>query len=332
MKLILAPMEGLLDTYLREIITSIGGYDWCVSEFLRVTTRLIPPRVFYRSVPELLNGGVTRAGVPVYLQLMGNQPSVVAENATLAAELGAPGIDLNFGCPSPTVNGKGAGAILLNEPERVHQIVLAARKAVPSKIPVMAKIRLGYENTDNVLDVVQGIEAAGADMITVHARTSADRYKAPARWEWFARIRQVIDTPVIANGDIVDIDSFRQCQSVSDCKHFMIGRASVRHPFLARQIHQSLQGKAIQKIEWHDQRELLLQFSILMRSSDNDIGSASRVKKWLKILTKGSETTQKEAITLFNQIKKVTELEQITQLLSPSLDLADNNALKDRKL
>ncbi|MCW8826052.1 MAG: tRNA-dihydrouridine synthase, partial [Gammaproteobacteria bacterium] len=117
MRLILAPMEGLLDSYLRHILTSIGGYDWCVSEFIRVTDRLLPSRVFYRSVPELRNGGATASGVPVYLQLMGNLPTVVADNGARAAELGAPGVDLNFGCPSPTVNRSGAGAILLNEPE-----------------------------------------------------------------------------------------------------------------------------------------------------------------------------------------------------------------------
>ena len=315
MKLILAPMEGLLDTYLREIITEIGGYDWCVSEFLRVTTQLMPPKVFYRSVPELLNGGLTKSGVPVYLQLMGNQPSVIAENASQAVELGALGIDLNFGCPSPTVNGKGAGAILLNEPERVHKIVLAARNAVPSSIPFMAKMRLGYDNTDNALDIVQGIEAAGADMITVHARTSADRYKAPARWEWFARIREVTDIPIIANGDIVDIDSFQQCQAISGCEHFMIGRAAVRHPFLARQIRQSILGESVQRIEWPEQRALLLQFSIIMQGSKKEIGSVSRVKKWLKILTKSSDTTQQEAELLFDGIKKMTKLDQITKLL-----------------
>ncbi len=315
MKLILAPMEGLLDTYLREIITDIGGYDWCVSEFLRVTTQLMPPKVFHRWVPELLNGGVTKSGVPVYLQLMGNQPSVVAENASLAVELGAPGVDLNFGCPSPTVNGKGAGAILLNEPERVHQIVLATRKAVPASIPFMAKTRLGYDNTDNIIDVVQGIEAAGADMITVHARTSADRYKAPARWEWIAKIRESINIPVIANGDITDIDSFQQCQSISGCDHFMIGRASVRHPYLARRIRQSISGEPQKNIEWPEQRAMLLQFSKIMQGSKKEIGSVSRVKKWLKILTNGSENTQQEAEILFDQIKKVTELDQLMQII-----------------
>lgn len=315
MKLILAPMEGLLDTYLREIITDTGGYDWCVSEFIRVTSLLLPDKVFYRSVPELQQGGVTRSGAPVYIQLMGNRASVVADNAAKAVELGSLGIDLNFGCPSPTVNGKGAGAILLNEPEKIHQIVLAARQAVPTATPVMAKVRLGYNNTDDIIETVQGIEAAGANMITVHARTSADKYKAPARWEWLARIRQSVNIPVIANGDIADINSFQQCKAVSGCDYFMIGRAAVRHPFLAQQIHQFCSGKPVQKMSWSKQQELLLQFSMLMRKSDNDIGSASRVKKWLNILTKGAETNRAEAELLFDRIKKVTKLEQVTQIL-----------------
>jgi tRNA-dihydrouridine synthase C len=308
-------MEGLLDTYLREIITCVGGYDWCVSEFIRVTTMVLPVKVFYRSVPELLNAGVTQAGTPVYIQLMGNDPSVIADNAAQAISLGAPGIDLNFGCPSPTVNGKGAGAILLNEPERVHQIVQATRQTVPVETPFMAKVRLGFDHTDNIIEIAQGIEAAGADMITVHARTSVDKYKAPARWEWLARIRESINIPVIANGDISDINSFSECKSVSGCDNFMIGRASVRHPFLARQIRQSTQQQTIQKIKWTEQQELLLQFSILMRKSDNDIGSASRVKKWLNILTKGSPENQLEAKLLFEKIRTVTKLEQIIQLL-----------------
>jgi len=317
MKLILAPMEGLLDAYLREIITTIGGYDWCVSEFIRVTDRLLPSRVFYRAVPELRNGGLTTAGVPVYVQLMGSQPAVVADNGARVVELGAPGVDLNFGCPSPTVNRSGAGAILLNEPEKIHQIVAALRRAVPSTIPVMAKIRLGYEDTAKTIDIVQGIEAAGADMLTVHARTRADRYKAPARWEWLAKIRESVDIPVIANGDIFDVGSLQRCELVSGCDHFMIGRAAVRHPFLARQIRQHRAGEPIQTIGWSEQRELLFQFSDSMAGAENTRGAASRVKQWLRMLTKGSVAMQGEAQELFDQIKNERELEAITQLLRP---------------
>lgn len=315
MKLILAPMEGLLDSYLRQLITDIGGYDWCVSEFIRVTDRLLPSRVFYRAVPELRNGGMTASKIPVYVQLMGSHPNVVADNGARVAELGAPGVDLNFGCPSPTVNRSGAGAILLNEPERIHQIVLALRQSVPQSIPVMAKIRLGYEDTDNTIDIVQGIEAAGADMITVHARTRSDRYKAPARWEWLAKIRENIEIPIIANGDIFDADSLKRCESVSGCDHFMIGRAAVRNPHLGFQIRQQQAGLQLEPIRWSEQQKLLHRFSDLMADAENSRGAATRVKQWLRMLAKGPMSHKQEALELFDKIKKERELSAITQLL-----------------
>ena len=139
MRLFLAPMEGLADAVMRDVLTRLGGIDLCVAEFVRVTHHLLSERVLLRTVPELANGGCTPAGVPVRLQLLGSDPVCLAENAAQAAELGAPGIDLNFGCPAPTVNRHGGGAVLLAEPERIHAIVAAARRAVPEGVPVTVK-------------------------------------------------------------------------------------------------------------------------------------------------------------------------------------------------
>ncbi|MGB1142639.1 MAG: tRNA-dihydrouridine synthase, partial [Halioglobus sp.] len=119
MRLLLAPMEGVVDYTMRELLTSLGGVDRCVTEFLRVSERLLPPRVFRRICPELEHGGQTSSGVPVYLQILGGDPVVVAENAARGAEMGAPGIDLNFDCPAKTVNRNKGGSVLLREPRLV---------------------------------------------------------------------------------------------------------------------------------------------------------------------------------------------------------------------
>ena len=129
MTLLLAPMEGLLDFVLRDILTRVGGVDRCVSEFIRVTNTLLPDRAFIRVVPELLNGGRTFAGVPVRAQLLGSDPVCLAENAARLAALGPDGIDLNFGCPAKVVNRHGGGAALLDDPELVAKIVAAVRRA-----------------------------------------------------------------------------------------------------------------------------------------------------------------------------------------------------------
>ena len=110
MSLLLAPMEGLLDFTLRDILTRVGGIDRCVSEFIRVTGTLLPERVFTRIVPELLHGSRTPAGVPVRAQLMGSDAVCLAENAARLAGLRPAGIDLNFGCPAKVVNRHGGGA------------------------------------------------------------------------------------------------------------------------------------------------------------------------------------------------------------------------------
>ena len=149
MRLMLAPMEGVVDHTMRELLTAVGGLDRCVTEFLRVSDRLLPPRVFHRVCPELSGGGITTSGVPVYLQLLGGQPGPMAENAARAAELGAPGIDLNFGCPAKTVNKSDGGAIILRQPERVHRIVSAVRAAVPAEVPVTVKTRLGFDHGED---------------------------------------------------------------------------------------------------------------------------------------------------------------------------------------
>ena len=125
MQLMLAPMEGVIDHTMRELLTSLGGIDRCVTEFVRVTERLLPSRVFQRLCPELANGGCTTFGVPVYIQLLGGQAGVLADNAARAAELGAAGIDLNFGCPAKNVNRSDGGSIILREPQRVHAIAAA---------------------------------------------------------------------------------------------------------------------------------------------------------------------------------------------------------------
>lgn len=109
-------MEGLLDFRLREILTKIGGYDECVSEFIRVNDTLLPPHRIYRDVPELHHNSRTLSDFPVKIQLLGSDINCMTENASMVATLGAYGIDLNFGCPAPTVNRNRGGAALLKEP------------------------------------------------------------------------------------------------------------------------------------------------------------------------------------------------------------------------
>jgi tRNA-dihydrouridine synthase C len=232
-RLLLAPMEGLLDHPLREVLTAVGGIDRCVSEFIRVTDMLLPDRVFTRIVPELLQGGRTRAGVPVRPQLLGSDPACMADNAAAVAALGPDGIDLNFGCPAKTVNRHGGGSALLVDPDLLGRIVAAVRRAVPAELPVSAKMRLGYEDASLAVECARALAGGGASELVVHARTKADGYRPPAYWELVPAIREAVRVPVVANGEIWTIEDAERCRRVSGCDALMLGRGMVVDPGLA---------------------------------------------------------------------------------------------------
>ncbi len=202
MRIMLAPMEGVVEHHVRDILSRIGGLDGCVTEFIRVTDQKLPYKVFYKYAQELESNCQTPNGTPVRVQLLGSKPEPMAINALELVRYGAKAIDLNFGCPAKTVNSHEGGACLLRTPDRVYSIIKAVRDAVPCDIPVTAKIRLGYEDRSSYLDNARAVEAAGADELTVHARSKADGYKPPAYWSYIADIRAELKIPVIANGEI----------------------------------------------------------------------------------------------------------------------------------
>jgi tRNA-dihydrouridine synthase C len=225
-------MEGLLDHSLRDALTRVGGVDRCVSEFIRVTGTLLPCRAFERVVPELRNGSRTAAGVPVRAQLLGSDAACLADNAARLAEMGSAGIDLNFGCPAKTVNLHRGGAVLLDEPETVAQIVSAVRRAVPAHVPVSAKMRLGFNDDSRAEECALAIEGAGATELVVHARTKAHGYRPPAYWDRIADLRALVQLPLIANGEIWTVADALRCREVSGCVDLMIGRGMVSDPGL----------------------------------------------------------------------------------------------------
>lgn len=312
MRLMLAPMEGVIDHTMRELLTALGGVDRCVTEFVRVTERLLPPRVFHRLCPELATGGATASGVPVYIQLLGGQPLAMADNAARAAELGAPGIDLNFGCPAKTVNRSDGGAILLREPQRVHDIIAAVRTAVPAHLPVTVKTRLGFEDASLFLEIAAGIEAAGATELTVHARTRRDGYRPPAYWECIAAAREQLTLPVIANGEIWSVDDALRCLAVTGCSDLMIGRGVLCRPDLPRLIAAAnADGDTREPLGWPGITPLLLAFFALNLQHYDARYAGNPLKQWLVYL----RGYFPQAGLLFEQVKRLREAEDILAVL-----------------
>ena len=309
----LAPMEGVVDPIIRKLYSRIGGYDHFVTEFVRVSDRLLPASLFYRYSPELLTGGRTAEGYPVFVQILGGQPAVIAENAALAKELGAPGIDLNFGCPAKTVNRHDGGAALLQKPERLFDIISSVKRAVGSEMPVTAKVRLGFNDKSLCDEIAQAVAEAEATSITIHARTKIEGYKPPAHWEYIARMKEVIrgKIPVIANGDIWSLADYIKCKEITGCARVALGRGAFSKPDLALLIKAYANGETQPEMSWGELHESWLGHFIAQSAQVNEPFAIRRTKQWVKFLGREYEGAKQS----FENIKRCQTLQEIKSQL-----------------
>lgn len=312
MKLILAPMEGVVDFNMRQLLTDIGGFDLCVTEFVRIVDQVLSPKVYHRYCPELLNQGKTRSGTPVRVQLLGQDANYLAENAIVASELGSHGIDLNFGCPAKTVNKSKGGAVLLKTPEHIYEIVKKVREAVPLSNEVSAKIRLGFDDDTLSQEIFDAVNQAGANTITIHARTKKDGYRPPAYWE---KIKPLLNSPhkmqVIANGEVWNLDDYQRCKLRSGCVDVMLGRGALAKPDLAKQIMSANLSQEYTELSWQEILVHIINSSMHNEEPKKEKYFSSRTKQWLRFLL----LTYPEASDLFNDIKRLKLKDDVLNML-----------------
>jgi tRNA-dihydrouridine synthase C len=310
-------MEGLADALLRDLLTRAGGYDGAVCQFIRVSGTALPKKTFRRVCPELDDGGRTPAGTPVAVQLLGSCPARLGETAARLAELSPCGIDLNFGCPAPTVNRHGGGAALLDDPELLRRIAESVRRAVPEAIPVTAKMRLGVRDTARTLDCAAALETGGVAALVVHPRTGIEGYRPPAHWEWIARVREAVSVPVIGNGEIWSVADYLRCREIAGCGGVMIGRGAVADPFLAQRIRQSADGREAGNIaagspeDWARLSALLREFWQRVQSRVTARHAPGRLKLWLNLLRRAYP----QADALYRRIRACNDVGGVSAAL-----------------
>ncbi|KML66498.1 tRNA dihydrouridine(16) synthase DusC [Pectobacterium peruviense] len=307
MRVLLAPMEGVLDSLVRELLTEVNDYDLCITEFLRVVDQCLPVKSFYRLCPELQHASRTPSGTLVRVQLLGQYPQWLAENAARAVELGSYGVDLNCGCPSKLVNGSGGGATLLKDPELIYQGAKAMREAVPAHLPVTVKIRLGWDSGARQFEIADAVQQAGASELAVHGRTKEDGYKAECiNWQAIGEIRQRLRIPVIANGEIWDWQSAQDCMATTGCDAIMLGRGALNVPNLSRVIKYNEP-----RMPWPEVMLLLQKYVRLEKQGDTGLYHVARIKQWLGYLRKEYD----DATELFSEIRTLKTSTDITRVI-----------------
>lgn len=308
MRVLLAPMEGVLDSLVRELLTEVNDYDLCITEFLRVVDQLLPVKSFYRLCPELHNNSLTPSGTRVRVQLLGQYPQWLAENAARAVELGSWGVDLNCGCPSKLVNGSGGGATLLKDPELIYRGAKAMREAVPTHLPVTVKVRLGWDSGERRFEIADAVQQAGASELVVHGRTKEDGYKAERiDWQAIGEIRQRLTIPVVANGEIWDWQSAQDCLAANGCDSVMIGRGALNVPNLSRVIKYNEP-----RMPWPQVVELLQKYTRLEKQGDTGLYHVARIKQWLSYLRK----EYLEAAELFSAVRTLQDSTSIARTIN----------------
>jgi len=308
MRVLLAPMEGVLDPLVRELLTEVNDYDLCITEFVRVVDQLLPAKVFHRLCPELHHDSRTPSGTRVRVQLLGQYPEWLAENAARAVELGSYGVDLNCGCPSKMVNGSGGGATLLKDPELIYQGAKAMRAAVPAHLPVTVKVRLGWDSLDRSFEIADAVQQAGATELAVHGRTKEDGYKAERiNWQAIGEIRQRLSIPVIANGEIWDYASAQACMQITGCDAVMLGRGALNIPNLSRMVKYNAP-----RMPWPEVMTLLQKYPRLEKQGDTGLYHVARIKQWLGYLRK----EYAEATELFTEVRVLNTSKDIAERIN----------------
>lgn len=279
--LLLAPMEGIGDRSFRRAMAAVGGFDEACTEFMRVPLNAHIPSLAKRYVAD------ETYPIPQAAQLMGSDPVLMAEMAKEVVRLGAPRVDLNCGCPSNTVTGKGAGSSLLKDPDHLYTVAKALVDAVD--VPVTAKLRSGFEDTSLFNENLLAAQASGIRFLTLHPRTKVDGYGPPARWDLIAEAKQLLSIPVVGNGDILTVQDALKMLRETGCDALMVGRGAAINPFIFDEIKAHFSGAPL-LLSWERVLLFVNTFVTDISSEMTPRGKMNKIKQLFGFLFKKNET------------------------------------------
>jgi tRNA-dihydrouridine synthase B len=252
-----SPLSGVTDLVFRRLVRRYAPDSMMYTEMVQASQLQ-----HLRELPKIME--VDPQETPISIQLFDCRPDFLAKAAEIAVEQGADTIDINMGCPVNKITKKGGGSKLLREPETAEAIVREVIKAVD--VPVTVKTRIGWDDNEiNILEFAQRMQDAGAQMITIHGRTRSQGYTGNARWDWIAKVKEILSIPVIANGDIFSVESAVRCLQETGADGVMCSRGTLGYPFLVGEIDYFLKtGKqkppatAIERLQCAKEHLLLL--------------------------------------------------------------------------
>ena len=305
---VLAPLAGVSDSPFRQLAREQGA--------AAVFTEMV-------SADGLVRGNQATVDYcafepherPIGIQLFGSDPSVMAEAARVLSEWPEERrpdvIDINMGCPVRKVVNRCAGAALLQNLPLIHDIV--ARMSAASTLPVMAKIRLGWDGaSQNVVEVAKTLEGAGAAAVAIHARTRAEKFEGEAHWEMIGEAKRAVDIPVIGNGDVRSADDALRMLEMTGCDAVMLGRAAFGDPWVFRRVRAAWErGEALPPPTAAERLEAGVRHLAMMTASVGAFAAAREMRKHVAWYIKGLPHSAR----VREQVNRTRSVDEMTDLL-----------------
>ncbi|MBE6105843.1 tRNA dihydrouridine synthase DusB [Anaerovibrio lipolyticus] len=290
----LAPMAGVTDTPYRILAREMGCplvYSEMVSD----------KGINYRNEHTLKMLQTEEAERPMAMQLFGAEPDSVARAAEYIESLGCADIlDFNMGCPAPKIVKNHEGSAMMLDPERAFKVLKALVGAV--SMPVTVKMRIGWdENRINVLEMAKLAEEAGVKAVAVHGRTREQFYRDHANWRIIRKVKEHLNIPVIANGDIRTVDDLIKIREITGCEAVMVGRAAQGNPWIFRQLTQYLKtGERLPGPTMEERKEIILRHLDMLLKFKGDYVGPREMRKHATWYTRGIKGNA-ELRVLFNK-------------------------------